>query len=107
MKIDVNAYQKEKKNQFDCWRKTLLHRLLHSVQGMGGSTLIAQAFTLSVETKELFKPNEERDIDLYTVKKIVHPCLPVYSGWGVSKLHDGLVYGQKWQIYEVVPWMAY
>ena len=102
-----------------------LHRLLHSVWSIGaqctgfytqcGAWLkllnvlkdLTQAFTLSVEMKELFKPNEERDIDLYTVKKIMHPRLPMYSSWGVSKLHDGLLYGQKWQIDKVIPWMAY
>ena len=35
------------------------------------------------------KPIEETNIDLYTVKKIMHPCLPAYSRWGILKLHDG------------------
>ena len=40
------AYQKKKG---DRQRKMLLHRLLHSVQSMGHSTLVAQAFTLNAE----------------------------------------------------------
>ena len=38
-----------RKKKGDCQRIMLLHRLLHSMQSMGHSTLIAQAFTLSAE----------------------------------------------------------
>ena len=79
-----------------------LHRLLHSVRSMGHSMLIAQAFTLNVECSKQqkgCKPIEETDIDLYAVKKIAHPRLPTYSGWGISKLHDGFVQGLKCQIF--------
>ena len=45
------------------------------------------------------KPTEETDIDLYAVKKIARPRLPAYSGWGISKLHDGFLWGRKCQFF--------
>ena len=107
MKIDVNAYQKKKINLIVEGKCSCTGFYTQCRAWLNMLKDHTQASALSVETKELFKPNEERDIDLYTVKKIVHPHPPVYSSWGVSKLHDGLVYGKKWQIDEVVPWMAY
>lgn len=64
------------------WDTQCMHRLLHSVRNLEKKNFFAQSQVIYWKadwTKQL-KPREEKDIDLYTVKKNVFLRLPIYFG---------------------------